>query len=133
MREVQRREARTSSSHFWRLLSDYESSSRDETTALRAQDFETVATIQALKAVILAAMEQSGREIGIDRRQASLHERLEKIAAGERANHAFVTELLTGNSAERITLKAARSRLRALLHSYVLLDPPSGGSFLARG
>lgn len=118
---------------FWRLLADYERISRDETTAIRGEDFETVATIQALKAVLFATLEGSGRDLGIDRREASFHARLEKIAAAERANQAFVKQLLARNAAERRTLDTARSRLRDLLHSYVSIKAPSGGSFFARG
>lgn len=132
MKTAQRTEPGATSRAFWRLLADYETVSRDETTALRAQDFETAGDIQALKAVIFAALEECGRALGIDRREASLHQRLEKIAAGERANHVFVGQLLAGNAAERKALNAARTRLRSLLHSYVSLDS-AGGSFLARG
>lgn len=118
---------------FWRLLADYERISRDETTAIRGEDFETAAGIQALKAVLFATIEDSGRDLGIDRRQASFHARLEKIATAERANQAFVKQLLARNLAERRSLDTARSRLRGLLHSYVSITPRGGGSFFAEG
>lgn len=118
---------------FWRLLADYERISRDETTAIRGEDFETAAAIQALKAVLFATLEDTGRDLGIDRRQPSFHERLEKIAVGERANQAFVKQLLARNTAERKSLDTARSRLRGLLHSYVSIIPHGGGSFFAQG
>jgi hypothetical protein len=118
---------------FWRLLADYERISSDETTAIRGEDFETAATIQALKAVLFAALEDGGRDLGIDRRHASFEARLEKIAAGERANEAFVKKLLARNAAERRTLETARSRLRGLLHAYVAVKVPGIGSFFARG
>ena len=118
---------------FWRLLGDYERISRDETTAIRGEDFDTAATIQALKAVLFATLENTGRDLGIDRRQTSFHERLEKIASGERANQAFVKQLLARNIAERKSLDTARSRLRGLLHSYVSITPRNGGSFFAQG
>ena len=122
-----------SSAAFWRLLADYERISRDETTAIRGEDFETAATIQALKALLLATLEDSGRSLGIDRREASFHARLEKIAAAARANQLFVKQLLARNAAERRTLDTARSRLRGLLHSYVSTKAPGSGSFFARG
>ena len=125
--------ASRSSAAFWRLLADYERISRDETTAIRGEDFETAAGIQAIKALLFATLEDSGRELGIDRRQASFHARLEKIADDERANQAFVKQLLARNAAERRTLDTARSRLRGLLHSYVSIQAPGGGSFFARG
>lgn len=118
---------------FWRLLADYERISHDETIAIRGEDFETAATIQALKEVLFATLENNGRDLGIDRRQASIHERLEKIAVGERANLEFVRQLLARNTAERRSLDTARSRLRGLLHSYVSLIPHGGGSFFAQG
>ena len=118
---------------FWRLLGDYERISRDETTAIRGEDFETAGTIQALKAVLFATLENTGRDLGIDRRQPSFHERLEKIASGERANQAFVKDLIARNIAERRSLDTARSRLRGLLHSYVSIAPRAGGSFFAEG
>ena len=128
-----RRESDRVGDAFWRLLADYESTSRDETTAIRGQDFETVAEVQTLKSLLFAALEDCARDLGIDRRDASFHERLEKIAVGERANQAFVKQLLARNAAERRTLDTARSRLRGLLHSYVALKAPCGGSFFARG
>ena len=118
---------------FWRLLADYERISLDETAAIRAEDFETAAGIQVLKATLLAALQDRGRELGIDRRQAPFHERLEKIADGERANEAFVRQLLARNAAERRTLLTARTRLRGLLHSYATVRPAGGISFFARG
>lgn len=118
---------------FWRLLADYERISRDETTAIRGEDFETAAAIQALKAVLFSTLEDNGRDLGIDRRQSSLHERLEKIATGERANLDFLKQLLARNAAEKRSLDASRSRLRGLLHSYVSLAPHGGGSFFAEG
>ena len=96
---------------FWRLLGDYERISRDETTAIRGEDFETAATIQALKAVLFATLENTGRDLGIDRRQASFDERLEKIASGERANQAFVKQLLARNIADRKTLEIGRAHV----------------------
>ena len=118
---------------FWRLLGDYERISHDETAAIRAEDFETAATIQTLKATLFAALENGGRELGINRSEASFDERLEKIADAERANEAFVKQLLDLNAAERKTLDTARARLRGLLNSYVSIKPPGGGSFFARG
>jgi len=125
--------AKVSNAAFWRLLAEYERISRDETVAIRSEDFETAATIQALKALLFLTLESSGRDLGIDRRQASFHARLEKIADAERANQTFVKQLLAQNAAERRTLDTARSRLRGLLHSYVSLQVPSGGSFFAQG
>lgn len=118
---------------FWRLLADYERISRDETTAIRAEDFETAARIQELKATLFAAIQDGGRELGMDRREASFAERLEKIADGERANEAFVRQLLARNATERRKLLAARARLRGLQHSYAPASPSGGTAFLARG
>lgn len=118
---------------FWRILADYERISHDETAAIQAEDFETAETIQVLKATLFAALANGGRELGIDRSEASFHARLEKIAAGERTNQAFVKQLLARNAAERKTLDTARTRLRGLLHSYVPIKPLGGGSFFARG
>ena len=123
----------TTASHaaFWRLLADYERSSHDETAALRAEDFESAESIQSLKATLLSALQENGGELGIDRRHASLDARHEKIASGERANEAFVKELLARNAAERRALDTARTRLRGLQHSYV--PHTATGSFFARG
>ena len=118
---------------FWRHLADYERISRDETTAIRAEDFETAASIQELKATLFDALHEGGRELGMDRREASFHERLEKIADGERANETFVRQLLARNAAERRTLLTARARLRGLQHSYAPASASGGTAFLARG
>ena len=133
MKSAQDGEEAAPADAFWRLLGEYERISRDETTAIRGEDFETAANIQALKAVLFVTLEDTGRDLGIDRRQASFHERLEKIASGERANQVFVKQLLARNIAERRSLDTARSRLRGLLHSYVSILPHGGGSFFAEG
>jgi len=117
---------------LWRLLRDYENTSRDEITAIRAQDFETVATLQSLKALLFAGIEDRARELGIDSGHAEYRKRLEKIAEGERANHAFMKTLLDRNAAERKSLNSARARVRALQHSYVSVRPQER-SFSARG
>ena len=133
MKPAQRRAGKVSDAAFWRLLGDYEDLSGCETAALCGEDFVTVAAIQALKAVIFAAMDESCSKSGIDRREASIRQRLEKIADGERSNHAYITRLLATNAAERRAISSARVRLRALQHSYVSMDPRTGGSFLAVG
>ena len=133
MKPAQRRSAKVPGDAFWRLLGDYEDISGNETAALREQDFGTLAAIHALKAEIFAAMEASSRQLGIDRQEASLRDRLEKIAAGERSNHDFITRLLAANAAERKALNAARTRMRALQHSYVSQEPTRVGSLLALG
>lgn len=118
---------------FWRLLGDYEDLSVCETAALCGEDFATVTSIQALKAVIFAAMEEACDKSGLDCHEPAIHQRLEKIADGERSNHAFITRLIDTNSAERRALNSARVRLRSLQHSYVTLEPRTGDSFLAVG
>lgn len=125
--------ATASPAGFWRLLGDYERICNDETAALRAEDFESAATIQALKATLLAGLQEKGRELGIDRSDSSFRERLEAIASSEQANEAFVAKLLTRNATERISLDAARIRLRGLRHSYASYKPVGSGSFFARG
>ncbi len=122
-----------SASAFWRLLGDYERICNDESVALRAEDFESAATAQTLKATLLAALQESGRELGIDRRHSALDERLEAIASGERANDAFVKQLLAHNAADQKSLHAALTRLRGLQHSYAPARAPGSGSFFARG
>lgn len=122
-----------SAAAFWRLLGDYERICNDETTALRAEDFESAAAIQALKSTLFAALQESGGALGIDRRDAAFHGRLEAIASGECANEAFLRQLLARNAAERKALHTARTRLRGLRHSYVSARPAGGGSFFARG
>ena len=133
MKLVLRKAGKVPSTAFWRLLGDYEDLSGCETAALCGEDFTTVAAIQALKAAIFAAMDESCGKSGMDRREASLLERLEKIAAGERANHAYITRLLATNAAERRAINSARVRLRSLQQSYVSMAPRTGGSFLAVG
>lgn len=127
------RDAGSSNASFQRLLADYEGLCRDENTALRAEDFDSLAGIQALKSEVFKALEKSGRDAGVDPTHPPLRERFEKLAAGERANSAFLSQLLAGNVAERKSLGAARMRLRAFLHSYVATGDTAGGSFLAVG
>ncbi len=122
-----------SASAFWRLLGDYERTCNDETVALRAEDFQSAETIQILKATLFAALQESSRELGIDRSHPAFHERLEAIASGERANEVFVQHLLASNVAEQKSLHAALARLRWLQHSYASARPEGSGSFFARG
>ncbi len=121
-----------SASAFWRLLGDYERICHDETTALHGEDFQSAATIQALKPTLLAALEEHARELGIDRRDETFHARIEAIADAERDNDTFVKQLLARNEAERKALHHARLRLRGMQHSYVV-RPSTGGAFFARG
>ena len=122
-----------SESAFWRLLGDYERTCEDETVALHAEDFQVAETIQILKATLLAALQEGGRVLGIDRSHPAFHERLEAIASGERANEVFVQGLLARNVAEQKSLHTALARLRGLQHSYVSARPAGSGSFFARG
>lgn len=133
MKPVQARAAKAPGTAFWRLLGDYEDLSGCETAALYGEDFATVAAIQALKAVIFAALDESCRKAGIDRREDSILRRVEKIADGERSNHAYISRLLAENAAERRAVNSARSRLRSLQHSYVSIEPRSGGTCIAVG
>jgi len=133
VKPAQGKAGKSTDAAFWRLLGDYEDLSGCETAALCGEDFATVAAVQALKAVIFAAMDESCRKAGIDRSEASLVRRVEKIADSERSNHAYITRLLATNAAQRRALNSARARLRSLQHSYVSMQPTHGGSFLAVG
>lgn len=133
MKPAQRRAGKGPDAAFWRLLGDYEDLSGCETAALYEEDFVTAAAIQALKVVIFAAMDESCSKSGIDRREASILERMEKIADGERSNHAYIARLLAANTAERRAINSARVRLRSLQHSYVTIEPRTAAAFLAVG
>ena len=133
MKTSQRRAGKIPGAAFWRLLGDYEDLSHSETAALHGEDFTALAAIQSLKAAVFAAMDELCRSHGIDRSETALLARMQKIAAGEVANLAFITQRLAANAAERRALSTARARLRSLQHSYVSHGPHLGGSFLALG
>ena len=104
---------------FWRLLSDYERLTQNESASLGANDFDEVAAIQSCKDSLLAKLVTTASEAGLDRRSAELARRIDLVIASEERNLQLVGETVARAGLERLSLDAARMRLRELGSIYV--------------
>jgi len=101
-----------------RLLGDYERLTRNEGAALRAQDFSALAELFALKTALLAQIIKEGEDLGLDRRVVWFNDCLVALAAMARDNVNLAARSVVQLTAQRISLSAARHRLRDLGHAY---------------
>ncbi len=104
---------------FWRLLTDYERLTQNESASLGAEDFGEVAAIQSCKDSLLAKLVTTAAEAGLDRRSAELARRIDLAIASEERNLRLVGEMVARAGLERQSLEAARMRLRELGSIYV--------------
>lgn len=104
---------------FWRLLTDYERLTQNETVSLGSEDFADVETIQACKDALLVKLSLFATEAGLDRRNRELSRRIDLIIEGERANERLVAAMVARATMEKQSLEAARLRLRELGSIYV--------------
>ena len=105
--------------NFWRLLTDYERLTQNESAALGAQDFDEVAAIQSCKDSLLLKLTTTAREAGLDRRTVELARRVDLLIASEERNLQLVGERVARAGLERQSLDAARMRLRELGSIYL--------------
>lgn len=117
---------------FWRLLSDYERLAQDESVAIHAQDFDAVDSLQARKPPLLDELCALAGEIGLNRGNAALAERLDALTSLETSSESALAAMLDGSRTERQNLDAARQRLRSLNTSYGP-DPRWHRAFSAHG
>ena len=104
---------------FWRLLTDYERLTQNETVSLRSEDFAGVDAIQNCKDAVLVKLSLFATEAGLDRQNPELSRRIDLVLDGERSNEKLVAAMVARAAMERHTLDAARARLRELGSIYV--------------
>ena len=104
---------------FWRLLSDYERLTQNETVSLVAENFSEVDAIQTCKDALLVKLSLFATEAGLDRRNRELSRRIDLVLDGERGNEKLVAAMVARAAMERQSLEAARLRLRELGSIYV--------------
>jgi DNA repair ATPase RecN len=114
---------------FWRLLADYERLTKDESAALGAGDFETLASIQGLKDPVLETMRTLAKTAGLDRTNPQLAARVDQVLVNAERNKKLIETMLSRAHTERQNLDAARQRLRGLGSAY--RPPPTHTAFSA--
>ena len=117
---------------FWRLLTDYERLTQNESAALGAKDFDELAAIHSCKDVLLSKLTTTASEAGLDRRSAELSRRIDLLIASEERNLQLVGEMVARTVLERQSLDAARLRLRELGSIYLpeKTERPSFSAFV---
>lgn len=103
---------------FWRLLSDYERLTKNESAALLAGAFDDLAVIQDLKDPVLDAMRSFARGAGLDRTNSELARRIDQLLVHAERNKKLIETMLSRAHVERQNLDAARQRLRGLGSAY---------------
>jgi hypothetical protein len=117
---------------FWRLLTDYERLTQDESVAIRARDFDAVDSLQGGKPALFDELCGLAARIGLDRQNAALSTRLDALTALETASEKALAAMLDETRTERQNLDSARQRLRSLNTSYGP-DPRQHQAFCAHG
>ena len=115
---------------FWRLLTEYERLTQNETVSLGSEDFAEVEAIQSCKDSLLVKLSAFASEAGLDRRNRELSRRIDLVLDGERRNEKLVGAMVARACLERQSLDAARLRLRELGNIYVR-EKPERKSFSA--
>ena len=104
---------------FWRLLTEYERLTQNETVSLGSEDFAEVDAIQNCKDALLVKLSSIAAEAGLDRRNRELSRRIDLVIEGERGNEKLVAAMVARAAMEKQSLDAARQRLRGLGNIYV--------------
>ena len=97
---------------FWRLLTEYERLTQNETVSLGSEDFGEVDAIQTCKDALLVKLSLFATEAGLDRRNRELSRRIDLVIEGERGNEKLVAAMVARAAMEKQSLDAARQRLR---------------------
>lgn len=103
---------------FWRLLTDYERLTQDESVAIHMRDFDALDRLQSLKPALFDELCGLAAPLGLDRQNPALALRLDALAKREAASAAALAMMLDEGRTERQNLDAARLRLRGLNTSY---------------
>ena len=104
---------------FWRLLTEYERLTQNESVSLGSEDFVEVEAIQSCKDSLLVKLSVFANEAGLDRRNRELSRRIDLVLDSERRNEKLVGAMVARAGLERQSLEAARLRLRELASIYV--------------
>ena len=115
---------------FWRLLTEYERLTQNETVSLGSEDFAEVDAIHTCKDALLVELSLFATEAGLDRRNRELSQRIDLVIEGERGNEKLVAAMVARAAMEKQSLDAARQRLRGLGSIYVR-EKPEHPSFTA--
>lgn len=115
---------------FWRLLADYERLTKDESAALGAGDFDTLAAVQELKDPVLETMRTLAQAAGLDRTNPQLAARVDQVLVHAERNKKLIATMLSRAHIERQSLEAARQRLRGFGSAY-RPGPPDRPAFSA--
>ncbi len=103
---------------FWRLFTDYERLTQDESVAIHARDFDAVDKLQSGKPALFEELCGLAAKVGIDRRNTVLSTRLDALTTLETASEQRLAVMLRETRAERQNLDLVRQRLRGLNSSY---------------
>ena len=117
---------------FWRLLTDCERLTQDESVAIYARDFDAVDSLQSRKAALLEELCGLAAKTGLNRQNATLSTRLDALAALGSSSGKALAAMLDETRTERQNLDSARQRLRGLNTSYAP-DPCRPQAFCAHG
>ena len=104
---------------FWRLLTEYERLTRNESFSIQSEDFAEVAALQKCKDSILAKLQALGAECGLDRKNPELSRRMDNLIESERRNEKLLATMVVRAGTNLRSLDATRSRLRGLGNIYV--------------
>lgn len=107
---------------FWRLLTDYERLTIDESAMLGAGEFAELAALQDLKDPLLEKMRALAKTAGLDRTNPELASRVDQVLANAGQNRKLIAKMITRAHAERQNLDSARLRLRGLGSAYRVED-----------
>ena len=104
---------------FWRLLTDYEALTRQETVAVWHRDYPSLEEAQRLKAVILPVWQRLGGELHLNRLNCpELRQRLDAISAREGTNLEAITAQREDAQRRLGALAATRQRLHKVGRNY---------------
>ena len=104
---------------FWRLLTDYEALTRQETVAVWHRDYPSLEEAQRLKGIIFPVWQRLGEELGLNRSNSpELERRLEAISAAEAVNLEALDVQRQAAQARMGELSATRQRLNSVGRNY---------------
>ena len=104
---------------FWRLLTDYEALTRQETVAVWHRNYPSLEEAQRLKAAIFPVLTRLGLELHLNRQNCpELRQRLEAVSATEATNLEAITMQRAEAHRRLGELAASRQRLHKVGKNY---------------
>jgi hypothetical protein len=103
---------------FWRLLTDYERLTQNESAALSGADFDELAAIHERKAAVFPVLCELAQKAGLDRGNAELARRIDAVTANQSRNADLIAEMIESADEERQGFGSSRNRLRGLGNAY---------------